>query len=63
MYVIGNTWGQCGNGTSGLGCGPQEHFRTCSDISVTWNAKDAIGHLFENVQSYLDEIPEEVIDY
>lgn len=26
-YVAGNNWGTCENGTSGLGCGPQETFR------------------------------------
>lgn len=33
-YVAGNNWGWCGDGTGALGCGPQEHFRTCSDISI-----------------------------
>ena len=33
-YVAGNNWGQCSNGTSGLGCGPQETFRSCSDIRI-----------------------------
>lgn len=34
-YVTGNNWGYCANGTGRLGCGPQEHFRTCSDITIT----------------------------
>jgi Lytic polysaccharide mono-oxygenase, cellulose-degrading len=33
-YVTGNNWGFCGDGTGRLGCGPQEHFRTCSDIRI-----------------------------
>jgi hypothetical protein len=33
-YVTGNNWGFCGDGTGKLGCGPQEHFRTCSDIRI-----------------------------
>lgn len=33
-YVTHNSWGWCGNGTGALGCGPQENFRTCSDISI-----------------------------
>ncbi|XP_047992371.1 uncharacterized protein LOC125231068 [Leguminivora glycinivorella] len=33
-YVAGNNWGTCNNGTSGLGCGNQEEFRACSDISI-----------------------------
>merc|ERR1711892_1583923 len=34
-YVAGNSWGVCEDGSGGLGCGPQEHFRACSDISIS----------------------------
>lgn len=30
----GNTWGCCPDGRCGTGCGPQEQFRSCSDISI-----------------------------
>lgn len=33
-YVTGNNWGWCPDGSGKLGCGPQEHFRTCSDIRI-----------------------------
>ncbi|CAO1341620.1 unnamed protein product [Diamesa serratosioi] len=33
-YITGNNWGYCSDGTGRLGCGPQEHFRTCSDITI-----------------------------
>jgi hypothetical protein len=33
-FFAGNNWGDCGDGTSAQGCGPQETFRACSDISV-----------------------------
>ena len=33
-YVAGNNWGNCPDGSSGLGCGPQEHFRSCADIQI-----------------------------
>ncbi|XP_012248143.2 uncharacterized protein LOC100746949 isoform X1 [Bombus impatiens] len=33
-YVAGNNWGDCGNGTGAVGCGPQEEFRACADISI-----------------------------
>ncbi|CAG7717582.1 unnamed protein product [Allacma fusca] len=33
-YRGGNNWGDCGNGKEGMGCGLQETFRSCSDISV-----------------------------
>lgn len=35
VYVAGNNWGFCPNGSGSLGCGPQEHFMTCSDITIT----------------------------
>ncbi|XP_025423907.1 uncharacterized protein LOC112693172 [Sipha flava] len=34
-YVAGNNWGVCENGTGAVGCGPQEEFRACADISVS----------------------------
>ncbi|XP_046738538.1 uncharacterized protein LOC124406905 [Diprion similis] len=34
-YVAGNNWGDCGNGTGALGCGPQEEFRACADITIS----------------------------
>lgn len=34
-YVCGNNWGICPDGSGKLGCGKQEHFRTCSDIQIT----------------------------
>ncbi|XP_050307966.1 uncharacterized protein LOC126744553 [Anthonomus grandis grandis] len=33
-YSAGNNWGSCGNGTSAVGCGPQETFRSCADIRI-----------------------------
>ncbi|KAI8439798.1 hypothetical protein MSG28_013474 [Choristoneura fumiferana] len=33
-YRAGNNWGICSNGTTGLGCGKQEEFRACSDITI-----------------------------
>lgn len=34
QYIAGNNWGWCGDGTGKLGCGPQENFRSCSDIKI-----------------------------
>ncbi|XP_045606928.2 uncharacterized protein [Procambarus clarkii] len=33
-YHAGNAWGDCGNGTEAVGCGPQETFRGCADIGI-----------------------------
>ncbi|KAJ9589726.1 hypothetical protein L9F63_017065 [Diploptera punctata] len=34
-YVAANSWGTCINGTQDTGCGPQETFRSCSDITIS----------------------------
>lgn len=34
-YTGGNNWGKCADGTEGMGCGPQETFRNCGDISIS----------------------------
>ncbi|KAK2706800.1 uncharacterized protein LOC136029395 isoform X1 [Artemia franciscana] len=33
-YYTGNSWGECEDGTTGMGCGPQETFRNCADIGI-----------------------------
>lgn len=33
-YIAGNNWGMCPNGTGAVGCGQQEEFRACADISI-----------------------------
>ncbi|XP_055940448.1 uncharacterized protein LOC129970612 [Argiope bruennichi] len=33
-YTAGNNWGRCDNGTSKVGCGPQETFRGCADVAI-----------------------------
>ncbi|XP_065344983.1 uncharacterized protein LOC135942658 [Cloeon dipterum] len=33
-YHTGNSWGTCEDGSGAIGCGPQETFRTCSDVAV-----------------------------
>lgn len=34
-YISGNNWGFCSGTFGKLGCGPQETFRTCSDIRIS----------------------------
>ncbi|CAG7720002.1 unnamed protein product [Allacma fusca] len=34
-YRAGNNWGYCDDGRGAVGCGPQETFRACSDISIS----------------------------
>lgn len=33
-YRAGNNWGVCKDGSQGMGCGPQELYRNCADISI-----------------------------
>lgn len=42
-YHTGNSWGNCGNGTGSLGCGPQEEFYGCADVSVLDNGPPVTG--------------------
>lgn len=32
--MAGNNWGKCDDGTERVGCGPQEQFRACADVSI-----------------------------
>ncbi|XP_053669317.1 uncharacterized protein LOC128719713 [Anopheles marshallii] len=34
-YVAGNNWGICPDGNGAVGCGPQEEFRACADVTVS----------------------------
>lgn len=33
-YQAGNNWGFCEDGSGATGCGPQENFKGCADISI-----------------------------
>ncbi|XP_013785525.1 uncharacterized protein LOC106469570 isoform X2 [Limulus polyphemus] len=33
-YTAGNNWGTCEDGSQSVGCGPQETFRGCADVSI-----------------------------
>lgn len=49
-YIAGNNWGRCNNGTEAVGCGPQEEFRACSDVTITesdGSADDTINTLVD----------------
>merc|ERR1712137_1357621 len=37
IYFARNTWGTCNNGTESVGCGNQETFVSCADISILTN--------------------------
>ena len=33
-WRVANGWGVCSDGSQGMGCGIQEHFRACSDVKI-----------------------------
>ncbi|KAH8358926.1 hypothetical protein KR093_003356, partial [Drosophila rubida] len=33
-YTAGNNWGVCEDGTGAMGCGAQENFKNCADITI-----------------------------
>jgi len=62
-YVAANNWGTCKNGTGKVGCGPQEEFRACSDVTITEEDGSASGDpnndidiVKENVENEINEI-------
>ncbi|KAI5637823.1 lytic polysaccharide mono-oxygenase, cellulose-degrading domain-containing protein [Phthorimaea operculella] len=58
-YTAGNNWGICGNGSQGLGCGAQEQFGACSDISI-----GASRNLLRNdEENSVDDIPPPLLYY
>ena len=61
-YVAANNWGVCSDGSGRVGCGPQEEFRACSDVSIT----DQAGHA-DNVPNtdvdMIDEVEDNSVDW
>ncbi|XP_014208992.1 uncharacterized protein LOC106639749 [Copidosoma floridanum] len=43
-YYGGNNWGMCQDGTGRLGCGIQEVFRGCADVSILRIAPKSANH-------------------
>ncbi|KAJ8664867.1 hypothetical protein QAD02_006529 [Eretmocerus hayati] len=43
QYTAANNWGICEDGTGKLGCGPQETFRTCSDVQIKAKNEEETG--------------------
>ena len=62
IYVCGNSWGNCENGTEGMGCGPQEHFLSCSDITIKKSFVRDEPNWSEVCQSNKDTV-DEIIKY
>ncbi|XP_046401940.1 uncharacterized protein LOC124167921 [Ischnura elegans] len=42
QYTAGNSWGTCSDGTGAVGCGPQETFRSCADVSILPRTTDHV---------------------
>ncbi|XP_034661430.1 uncharacterized protein LOC117896984 [Drosophila subobscura] len=56
-YVGGNNWGMCDSSYGALGCGPQETFKNCADVSINWGR-----NMLKEAASDVDvvEVPVEV---
>lgn len=44
-YRAGNNWGVCQDGSEAIGCGPQELYRNCADISIGYQIHMLDGEL------------------
>uniref|UniRef100_A0A2H1VW77 SFRICE_001188 n=1 Tax=Spodoptera frugiperda TaxID=7108 RepID=A0A2H1VW77_SPOFR len=51
-YTAGNNWGFCGDGTGALGCGNQENFFSCSDISIKRTESIPVNVPIINLNAY-----------
>lgn len=58
-YRAANNWGTCQDGSGAVGCGPQENYRSCADISINWG-REAYGSIYANQTAYLGDIKEHV---
>ena len=47
---LANNWGRCPNGTQAVGCGPQETYRNCADISVDHDGNGVRGPLVNEIE-------------
>ena len=70
-YVAANNWGVCEDGSGRVGCGPQEEFRACSDVSITDEAgwadtepnTDTDTAEEEEVVEYYEEVEDNSLDW
>ncbi|XP_017873551.1 PREDICTED: uncharacterized protein LOC108620995 [Drosophila arizonae] len=44
-YTAGNNWGICEDGSGAMGCGAQENFKNCADITILSSARGIIEDL------------------
>lgn len=55
IFISGNNWGWCDDGTGSMGCGPQENFKSCADIRILSSGSRLFNVLKETVDEA--EIP------
>ncbi|XP_055905417.1 uncharacterized protein LOC129940915 [Eupeodes corollae] len=46
-YLTANSWGTCEDGTGAVGCGPQEQFKNCADVSILPSPSSLYGEIPE----------------
>ncbi|ALC46882.1 CG4367, partial [Drosophila busckii] len=59
-YTAGNNWGICENGNGALGCGAQETFRSCADISIVHSLRGMLEPAKQMAVELPVEVPEKV---
>ncbi|XP_011197083.2 uncharacterized protein LOC105221647 [Zeugodacus cucurbitae] len=62
-YTGGNNWGPCGNGTSALGCGPQENFVNCADISIAYPINGRSKFYRSNMHSRSEQVNDGIPEF
>jgi len=51
-YYAGNTWGNCNNGSESIGCGNQETFINCADVTININTPTHVAPDFNPWLNY-----------
>ncbi|XP_068152539.1 uncharacterized protein [Drosophila tropicalis] len=59
-YTAGNNWGVCEDGTGAMGCGAQETFVNCADISILSSVKSLLYKPIQTVGVPVEEVAVEV---
>ncbi|EDV95058.1 uncharacterized protein LOC6567559 [Drosophila grimshawi] len=54
-YTAGNNWGICEDGSGAMGCGAQENFVNCADISIAGSARALIEQAVEEAAPEIED--------
>ncbi|XP_034487996.1 uncharacterized protein LOC117792115 [Drosophila innubila] len=60
-YTAGNNWGVCEDGSGAMGCGAQENFKNCADVSILDSARDIIEDSLKAEVPVVVPVPDEPV--